>query len=342
VRTDPARSRPIFVDDSGRRRVVVRCVSSCAAAGLLIASGLVLSSLAAPGASSDALMAVPLRPDAATTAPFRIDTAARLTGARERPGACERVEGRVILDADLNGVETPGERGIPDALVVVVDGDGTQVSTRTGPDGRYDVRVPRPGPVRVELRPRAGELIATPSGSELRPWVTFPTDGPLCLTDIGALWSRWFTPGDADGAVVREIGDRVWEDLDGDGVQDPGEPGIAGVRLRLLDRTGKVLAVTSTDEHGRYGFSGLSHRKAYAIALGGIDALDAPPLDRSRPTLAWAETAWRSGLPEPRPGATGRDSGHFLDPSDSPFLLVPPAEPGASDHSFDLGFRPLR
>lgn len=51
------------------------------------------------------------------------------------------------------------------------------------------------------------------------------------------------------------IGDFVWNDLNGDGVQDPGEPGLAGVTVSL---SGSASATTTTDASGAYLFSGLS------------------------------------------------------------------------------------
>ena len=37
------------------------------------------------------------------------------------------------------------------------------------------------------------------------------------------------------------IGDAVWFDVNGDGVQDAGEPGIAGVTMKLLDGLGNPI-----------------------------------------------------------------------------------------------------
>jgi uncharacterized repeat protein (TIGR01451 family)/LPXTG-motif cell wall-anchored protein len=53
------------------------------------------------------------------------------------------------------------------------------------------------------------------------------------------------------------LGNRVWLDTDRDGVQDPGESGLAGVKTTLLDNAGKVLAVTITDKNGDYSFTKL-------------------------------------------------------------------------------------
>ena len=48
------------------------------------------------------------------------------------------------------------------------------------------------------------------------------------------------------------IGDFVWLDADGDGLQDAGEAGLPGVLVRLLDAGGAVVGEYVTDEGGRY------------------------------------------------------------------------------------------
>lgn len=51
-----------------------------------------------------------------------------------------------------------------------------------------------------------------------------------------------------------QIGNRVWFDTDRDGVQDAGEPAVAGVAVALTDCAGKQLATTVTDAQGEYYF----------------------------------------------------------------------------------------
>ena len=58
----------------------------------------------------------------------------------------------------------------------------------------------------------------------------------------------------ADILVTGEIGDRVWKDLDGDGVQDAGEPGVGGVVVTLTDCAGNELAQQTTGTDGSYNF----------------------------------------------------------------------------------------
>lgn len=64
-----------------------------------------------------------------------------------------------------------------------------------------------------------------------------------------------------DGGLVvtkpATLGNKVWFDQDGNGLQDDCEPGAAGVTVRLLDAAGAVVATTVTDSTGGYLFTGL-------------------------------------------------------------------------------------
>ncbi|MEZ4884190.1 MAG: SdrD B-like domain-containing protein [Chitinophagales bacterium] len=62
---------------------------------------------------------------------------------------------------------------------------------------------------------------------------------------------------DAGYLPLARLGDFVWLDLDKDGNQDEGEPGIEGVTVTLLDENGDEIATTTTDENGLYSFEGL-------------------------------------------------------------------------------------
>ena len=66
------------------------------------------------------------------------------------------------------------------------------------------------------------------------------------------------------------IGDFVWDDLNGDGVQDLSEPGLAGIDVRLCGGNSIVTIdcsvlnlVTRTDANGDYQFSGIDIAKFY-------------------------------------------------------------------------------
>ena len=74
-----------------------------------------------------------------------------------------------------------------------------------------------------------------------------------------------------DDAPPEVLGDLVWLDTDGDGLQDGDEPGIPGVTVVLLDSAGAVeLARDETDQSGVYEFAGLSQGTyVLEVALDG-------------------------------------------------------------------------
>ena len=57
---------------------------------------------------------------------------------------------------------------------------------------------------------------------------------------------------DAGLLILASIGDFVWEDIDGNGVQDIGEPGIEGVVINLIDLMGVVQGTATTDINGEW------------------------------------------------------------------------------------------
>ncbi len=82
------------------------------------------------------------------------------------------------------------------------------------------------------------------------------------------------------------IGDRVWLDANGDGIQDVGELGIAGVELEMLDADGLLVRTTTTDVSGEYSF-GVLGNLVYTVRVaasnfgpgGALEDLEATTLD---------------------------------------------------------------
>ena len=75
-----------------------------------------------------------------------------------------------------------------------------------------------------------------------------------------------------------QIGDRVWFDADRDGQQGPGEVGIEGVTVELIDDgTGTVMATTTTDADGLYLFDGVAagtYRVRFSAPAGFVGFAD--------------------------------------------------------------------
>ncbi|HXH19687.1 MAG TPA: SdrD B-like domain-containing protein, partial [Chitinophagales bacterium] len=90
----------------------------------------------------------------------------------------------------------------------------------------------------------------------------------VTVTDsLGCTAAASFNVGTAPCAFA-VIGDFVWHDLDADGQQDAGEPGISGVTVKLYDAdTDSLLATDITDSEGYYLFDGLDLGNYYIIFL---------------------------------------------------------------------------
>lgn len=127
-------------------------------------------------------------------------------------------------------------------------------------------------------------------------------------------------------AAPLQIGDRVWFDRDGDGVQDADEPGIPGVKVMIAIGDADPVTVT-TDANGQWSFTAAPFT-TYTIMIdpsmadvSGIDEVDDPA--DLLPTTADA-------------GDTDElDSDMDLDTLK---ITAVTGAPSANDHSFDAGF----
>ena len=168
-----------------------------------------------------------------------------------------------------------------------------------------------------------------------------------------------------------EIGNRVWNDSNGNGIQDPDEPGLAGVTVRLYNAAGQLIATAVTDSNGEYYFSsgaGVdSSSRKYGLGGFGPDGVantadDTTGLKPSSRGVANnyqirldLPADFQSGGPlfgfalspanaDPSPGGDARDS-------DAIDVVNPPGSPagawpvvtftagsfGANNHTYDFG-----
>ncbi|MEB8432728.1 carboxypeptidase regulatory-like domain-containing protein [Cocleimonas sp. KMM 6892] len=190
---------------------------------------------------------------------------------------------RVWNDLDRDGVQDAGEAGVANVLVTLLDGAGdpilddanNPITTTTALDGSYLFTGLAPGTYSVGFS-------------------NFPVGFGLTLNDIGddALDSDvgangktapvTLAPGDnndtLDAGIYQpaSLGNKVWNDLNNDGIQDAGEPGIAGVTVTLLDGSGNPILDTSGEEitvvtgsDGSYLFGGLIPG-SYSVAFSDL------------------------------------------------------------------------
>jgi len=139
-------------------------------------------------------------------------------------------------------------------------------------------------------------------------------------------------PGDFDlshykNPALASIGDRVWCDTNGNGLQDTGEAGVAGVTVKLFNSAGTFLQDTTTDGRGNYSFTNLVLGKyelqfvkptafgGFTVANeGGNDALDSDVGSSGKTGLitlvAGENNGWDAGLTPPRVNVTYDFSGN--------------------------------
>ena len=79
-------------------------------------------------------------------------------------------------------------------------------------------------------------------------------------------------------ALPLEIGNYVWYDTNGNGIQDAGEKGISGISITLSDENDVVISTTNTDANGNYSFTdsnvtaGIQYNTDYKIKVALTDA----------------------------------------------------------------------
>lgn len=181
-----------------------------------------------------------------------------------------RIGDTVWLDSNRNGVQDPGENGIPGVAVYIMadlTGDGSPDYFRTkttDSEGKYLFTNLFIGDYTVSVD-------AAPLGLE----ATYDLDGISTLDTTAVVLGVFSTVNlDADfGYVVRpsSVGDRVWLDTNLDGAQDTGELGIAGATVSLLNESGSPVATATTDADGYYLFEGQAAGN-YTIAVTGVPA----------------------------------------------------------------------
>lgn len=221
----------------------------------------------------------------------------------------------VWYDKNNNGIQDAGEAGINGVSVKLYkDSDGNNipdgaalVTTTTNASGVYSFGGLTPGNYIVGITAPAGYAMAFTTASSLLPNNDNNTDNNG-ITIIGAeITSNFITlttlsepTTDGDGSNgnltldfglkgTGTIGDFVWNDLDGDGFQDAGEPGIGGASVTLTYPDGTTIS-TNTDANGGYSFTNLAPG-TYSVSFitpsgfvsspanqGGDDSKDSDPV----------------------------------------------------------------
>ena len=165
--------------------------------------------------------------------------------------------GTIYRDSDASYSKGDDEQRFAGVTVALLNEDGTPVldsegkpmTTTTDEKGAYQFVGLAPASYRVVIvDPDKGDLAG------LIPTQAYTgkgaTEAAVTITDASV-------QGVDFGLVApATIGDRVWNDADGNGA-DNGEPGVPGVTVILKDANGLEVGRTTTDANGNYRFTGL-------------------------------------------------------------------------------------
>ncbi len=198
----------------------------------------------------------------------------------------KKVGDKVWEDSNANGIQDAGEPGVENVTVQLYTAGGMLVSTTTTDyDGRYTFEVD-PGSYYVQFTAPYGKGFTTRYAG---------SDPALDSNADAGGRSETFTIGSSDDFTIDaglvslpygSIGNFVWNDLNGNGVQDSGEPGLAGVTATLYTSAGDYFAETTTNSAGQYEFSNVGPGNYFVVFTaptnyafspkdqGGNDTLD--------------------------------------------------------------------
>ena len=143
---------------------------------------------------------------------------------------------KVFIDTNGDGVWRSGE------LFAITAPDGSWLITGLTPGATYSVVVD------TATLPGGYNPIPTNWGGQP---ASIDVDMPPGGSDV--LYADFVF----DGGTPATIGDTIYLDVNGNGAQDPGEPGIPGVTVNLIDGGGNIIATAVTDGNGNYQFTGV-------------------------------------------------------------------------------------
>ncbi len=179
----------------------------------------------------------------------------------------------VFLDQDFDGIQDPAEPGVAGVPVHLYSASGDLLeSTETDLEGLYSFRqaVTEPTEYYLEFEsPLRYSFTLTDAGND--DTVDSDADPLFGQTEDFEILDSGDVRDDLDAGLANGLGDRVWEDTNGNGIQDGSEPGFSGVTVELYDGGDSLISSTQTDSAGLYSFADLDPGTYYLQFVAPLD-----------------------------------------------------------------------
>lgn len=175
----------------------------------------------------------------------------------------------LYLDADGNGVLLGTELTTP-VRTTTTDAFGNYIFNGLTP-GSYGVLFVAPSGLTITTKDATGgaaPLDATDSDADQVTGRTVLYGLPAGAKNLSVDCGMYST---APAANVGALGNFVWNDLNGNGVQDGGEPGVAGITVILYNNAGTAVDTVTTDATGGYLFTNLAPGN-YTVGFSNLPA----------------------------------------------------------------------
>ncbi|HEX7139000.1 MAG TPA: SdrD B-like domain-containing protein, partial [Vicinamibacterales bacterium] len=189
--------------------------------------------------------------DASLTAAFRVE---------DKPSCDDSfcVSGVAFSDLNGNGVRDSGEPGLDGIPVRVESASGLILTGLTAPDGSFDIcgltsgqsfRVSSPAPLGFNLTGPIDSAVASASSRVFAKDFEYVIE--VCMGNVPSL----IFPNQP---LPNAIGGLKFEDTNGDGIREPGEPPLGGVTINLGPAVGPPSQTTTTAADGTFLFTNVT------------------------------------------------------------------------------------